>query len=324
MMKRTLSCLMLSLLLITIGANSPAVAWQESEAQADRNRQAGEIQNTNAAANQASPEKAPVLRPRPIERPPSSRIISRLGKLREELFEKLDLTPQQKKAIGDLFDDYIRSINEHEDQRSGRRVEDTDLAELRALRKQMDEARAAGNKERERELRQQLVDKAQSLRRPEGASTSELIQKTAQQLEDKQLGAFREIVKRFQLDEAHRSRGGPLRTILRAVRDPDLGLTDEQRRKVGEIVREQISAVPTSERRGDRMDKIAEAVRTEVFKLLTPEQKAKLEVRIKAAEQPDDTRPESGVTLKRQPSTESGTSGSAKQGDPETSENDKR
>jgi Spy/CpxP family protein refolding chaperone len=321
-MKRTLAYLTLLVFSITIGTSTLGSGLQTDDRPKDPGLRADGPEDQSPEPGDSSVQETPVRGPQPFEAPASRRTVSRLTRLREEIKEKLDLTAEQEKQIGDLVDDHIRSIEEQREQRGRSRIKETDLEELKTLRNQMKEARKTGDTEAARRIRTEMTEKARSLRQPIGPSTSQLIEKIAGQLEEGQLRTFEEIVRRFRLDDAPHYRGGPLRTLLRAVRDPELALTDEQRREVRETVRRTITAVPPDERRGERMDETAKKLQAEISELLTAEQRAKLEAALKAAERPGDVEGKSGVTLKRKPPAEAEGGNPTEESDPKRAEDD--
>ena len=299
-MKRTSAWFILLAVLFAAGSETQGSIWQEDDPP-KKGRVRPEPGDTGSTdPGDSSVRTGPSRVPRPTEGLASRRLVSRLTKLHEAIKEKLDLTSEQEESIRDLFDDHIRKVTEHHDQQHGNRVDEADLEELKALRNRMIEARKSGDTDTARRLRAQMTEKARAMRPPAGPSASQLIEKVAKQLEEGQLETFHAIVRRFRLDEAPTPGGGPLRAILQAVRDPQLGLSDEQRRDIRDLVRRAITGVPPGERRGARLDEVAERVRADISELLTPDQRTKLEAALQVAEQPGRRKGPPAVNSKRE------------------------
>ena len=86
------------------------------------------------------------------------------------------------------------------------------------------------------------------------------------------------------LAERERPRPSRFRALLRALRDPELGLSEEQRRAVHNVTRESLMAQRPKEGSRVDMDEVAETARAKIIELLTPEQRPKLEALLKSAE----------------------------------------
>jgi Spy/CpxP family protein refolding chaperone len=204
--------------------------------------------------------------------------VARLNRLRLEINTSLELSAEQRKTIERLFDEHLRAIREDQHSEAGSQMTEEDLKELQAIQARMVTARQAGDTEAVEKTREELIAKARSLRRPGRPGNAQFYRQISEQLNDKQREAFEALVRRHRTERLPRPQNGPLRELLKALRDPEVGLTAEQRDKLRDLLKDAITAnapgeIPEEERRA----RIAKKLHEDVRKILTPEQAAKLD-----------------------------------------------
>ena len=258
-------------------------AEQGNEAKPERQVDDAHAEKADAADRPAGVR--PFDRSKPVPWASSEDPIKRLRELQQAMKDELGLSNEQLESTDRLFEDHIGRLQEETASGRAEGSESVDIEELKSLRDQMMEARKAGDIETAKKLREQMLERAQKRRiHPPGESTSRFIRTVAEQLEKEQLEAFQRLVKRFGFAERERPRPSRLHALFRVVRDPELGLSSEQQRTIHGIVRDTLMAQrPRGGTRPD-MDKVADAVRMNIAEHLTPEQNARFDSLLGAAE----------------------------------------
>jgi len=282
-MKSTLSCLILSGLLVVLGGTGFTFGQQDDADRGSKHPdnaqqlEERDVDPEDDEAQVADEELSRRKRRAPLSR---SQLIAKLGKLQAAMKERLDLTPGQEEIIDPLFEEQVQSIKEAMDRRKRDQAQEDDLEAIRELQEQLKEARKAGDKERAREIRRQMSDRFRQRRSNMPEPIGRFIEKVAGELEEEQVSTFRTLAKRFGLDETRRPRRRPMGNLMRAVMSPEVGLSREQQQSVRELMRGHMSAAKPREM-DDKQEKEAfDKLRDEVLTELTPEQRAKVEARL--------------------------------------------
>lgn len=212
---------------------------------------------------------------------PSSAMIRRrvtdLNRLHAAIKKQLDLSREQEEAVGALFKNYVRSLKSLQGKRRTQPFEPAVAQKLRELRTQMKNARSAGDDVEVQRLRTEF----QRVRRPRPAATlqtvDQFIGQVIQHVDEKDHAAFQALVRRSRILVYRPSGAGKLRLLLRAAMHPSIGLSDEQKRAVRDIMRESLLSVGRAHEQSGDGPAVIEHARADVFALLTPEQRTKVE-----------------------------------------------
>jgi hypothetical protein len=219
------------------------------------------------------------------------RQFMQLKKLEEAMKEKLRLSREQRNAIEQLFRDHLALLRERQSRRQVPEADSKDVEEIKALRDKLIKAREAGDEQAVSEARKQLKDKLQERLGSEADPTSEFLDKVAAELDENQRAEFRKLVRRLGIDTPRGPRDLELRKLLRVVRQPEVGLSEQQQRTIRTILRDAAAALADPEVDATKADEITAKARADVFKELALEQQSKVDAALKADEERGQKRP---------------------------------
>jgi hypothetical protein len=216
------------------------------------------------------------------------KVSSALIKLQAMTKERLRLKPDQERAIDQLFEKQLQSLKEAMARERRPRSQGNDLEELKEMQRELLEAREAGDKERAREIREKMGEMLRQRGRGMVMPIGRFLGQVEAELDEEQVSAFRELAKRLGFEEPRRWRGRPLMYLMRALRAPEIGLSDEQREKTQELQRKYRSIMRDADE--EQRDEAFAALQQAVMAELTPEQQAKVEAEIKEVKKRDAER----------------------------------
>lgn len=212
----------------------------------------------------------------------SRRYLVQLRKLQEAMKENLGLSRAQTEAVDQLFRNYLHGLKEDRGRRRPSGSNPNDVEKLKDLRARLREARKAGDNETVQELRGEFRRMRQTGGSAAALPASQFIKKIEAELDEDQRPGFQSLLKRLRIGaSADEDRGG-LQRLRRAVMSPGLGLTDEQRRTIQAIFRKGLVSTAQAARASAEGAEITTQVRADVLKVLTPEQRTKMETMLRA------------------------------------------
>ena len=294
-MKSALNCFALASLLMMLGGAGSVFA-QQDEPEGDQERtEQGQAQQTEEQDQDAEPADDEARegdedsrRSRRGAGMPMRKVSSTLIKLQAMTKERLRLKPDQERAIDQLFEKQLQSLKEAMARDRKPRSQGNDLEKLKEMQRELLEAREAGDKERAREIREKMGEMLRQRGRGMVMPIGRFLGQVEAELDEEQVSAFRELAKRLGFEEPRRWRGRPLMYLMRALRAPEIGLSDEQREKTQELQRKYRSVMRDAdeEQRNEAFAALHEAIMAE----LTAEQQAKLEAEIEGMKKRDAER----------------------------------
>jgi hypothetical protein len=285
MNKRFLSSMVLaSCFTWLVGAQIPPV-WAEPS-------QVAEPKDNPRTENdkERPPDKTGPVRDR-LPRPKDTReLFDRLRKLHELMHERIDLTREQAEPIDERFDEHFQEIRSDAQEEAEQSREEA-FERMKEIRAQLKQARDEGDTETFDALRTDLRDLRQTVRPPRFASTDRFIQEVGALLDKEQRRAFKELVNKLGL-RPPRSKGGirTFRELMRVIRHPELGLSEEQQENIQGIIRKQRASVREEEAEPGARRARLERVMAAIVEQLTPEQREKFKELAKQTVERDQER----------------------------------
>lgn len=280
--------LFLTLGLLSFWSTSLGSASQpEAEPQDEPQAEEGDGQQDQPSADAARRRRGPAV----YTQVASRRLLVSLNKLRSQMIDQLDLSEEQEETLGAMFDKFLVDVEKHAARGAGGDGNKDESGDsIRKLRMEMIEAQKAGDDDRAKELRTQ-IQAAMSKQRPmTSEAVSKFLDTVAEELDEEQEPQFRTLVKRLKLDVSSDAQRDSLGRLMRAVMDPELGMTAEQHQAVREIIRDAFASQDRGERSPEKTDQLASKVKSDIMEELTPEQRVKLEAKLKAEESKPDRR----------------------------------
>ncbi|MGB2985979.1 MAG: hypothetical protein WBE26_08855 [Phycisphaerae bacterium] len=220
----------------------------------------------------------------------ATRRIAQLKKLQEAMNKKLDLSKEQEQTIDQLFSEHLRKLEEGQGRRSAFAGSPKDAEELKVLRDKLIEARKAGDQETLHKIRKQFREKLREDFAAKKRTAPDIIEKLAAELDENQRSEFHKLVQRLWTGESHHPRPDGLRKLWRAVMKPDMGLSEEQQRAIRETLRGGFASIAEAGKDKKKVREITNQVRADIFKELTPEQRAKIEATLADDDKDSDRR----------------------------------
>ena len=218
-----------------------------------------------------------IQQPRSRARGSSRKLHRQLTKLQGLMKSRLELSEEQEETIGAFFEQRLESLKKRRGEAEKPRGRAEDREEVREVRDELKEAREAGDKERIRELRQQLGQILRKRRSSRATPIGGFLQLITNELNEDQVLPFRRLVKHVGLNEYGRGRTGSVRELMRAVMSPNVGLSREQRRAIRETFREATGDTRRSTQNPKEQERVYEKLRNDILVQLTPEQRAEVE-----------------------------------------------
>lgn len=241
-----------------------------------------------AATSRAQPGAEPQVQAVGLRRPGgrnggsdawARRRLKQLTKLQSAMSKKLDLTRDQEEAIDGLFKEYVQTLKGVRSRPRPFGTTPEDAAELKELRKELREARKAGDETTVRALRKKFREKMRERQAARGLTVNQFLTQVGEQLTDEQRPEFRKLVKTLKIGyTGNYSSSGDLRILWRATMEPEVGLSVRQKRAINVIIRDGVASVLEAEREGESAAEIAAKVRADVLGELKPFQRAKVEM----------------------------------------------
>ncbi len=263
---RWTGCTVFAMLLVCGPTPRPVAALHE----------AGKPDQANTAAEPAPEELA--LGPR------KWRGLRKVERLRDAIFERINLTPRQKADLAVVF---ARAFQEaHENPRwwapSPRPYPTLGNKERAELERQLATAEKAGDHKAAEKIRFNIAKGTVGATASLPPSTQDvLIADLTKCLNPDQVDAFNATVERWRVLESRLPRDGPLRMLRRALADPDLGLSAEVHQKVDGIMERAYQALPSSGKRTpESKSAAAKGARAEILAIVDSKQKAIVEAHL--------------------------------------------
>ena len=212
--------------------------------------------------------------------------ITKINKLRQMMEEKVELTSEQKKKIGRLFDDFIEDTKNS----SPKRAKDPNTPSnkifpptMRDLEKQLQKAQEAGDEAAVEKIRQEIKILKKEPATPADDHSPILIEKITAELKPEQVAAFENVVERWKAVSPRGPRTGPFQQLRRALQDPEVGLSEAEKTTVEKILTDTLQSVREGgERNPEKMAQAVEKARVVIYEKLTPQQRSKVEANLKA------------------------------------------
>lgn len=202
-----------------------------------------------------------------------SSMVTKLSRLREKMHEDLDLTEEQAKAIDKRIDDHLQSLRKKTEEGDSEVPGGEANAEIKALRDRMKEARDSGDQDAADAIRTQIREKMQDRQKNRVDVTREFVTEIRNELTDEQKPKFQEIVEELRLIGGPRGSSGEMGQLMRVVNNPKVGLSDDQRKKVHELIRSSFSAVEPGEFNAAKVEETSAKIREQVLSELTSSQR---------------------------------------------------
>jgi hypothetical protein len=220
--------------------------------------------------------------------------ITKLTKLQAKMKEELDLSAEQAEKIDGHFKKQLDSLEKRKSGAKSKEVRPYGLEEIQGLRDELAEARKAGDKTRAREIRKQMSEKLRKGREDMPVPTGRFVQVIASELKEGQLATYNKLVKELELETmAPRPRRSPISSLMRAVMNPEVGLSPEQQQGIREVMRKHMSTMGR-DMTETQQEQVFERMRDEILAQLTPEQRTKATERLEALEK-EASQPPRGV-----------------------------
>jgi hypothetical protein len=236
--------------------------------------------------------------------------------------KEFTLSKEQEAAIETLFRDYLREVKESQSPRRPFGVDSERTVELRELRRQIETAQEAGDKETVEKLRNEF---SQKLREPSNravASLPKFVDSVASQLGEADRARFQNLARKLGATTPHPSQlNSDLFLTWRAVVMPEVNATREQRIEIRDIVRDARFELAELYEDQEKAKAVIERVRGEIMQKLTPEQQVKFQEGLANPYQgarpmrvqppadkkaPEDPSGEKGAADKTEPASEKG------------------
>ncbi|MFQ5461925.1 MAG: hypothetical protein ACE5E5_04770 [Phycisphaerae bacterium] len=246
-MKRSCLALIAPLALIMPTMNPAAAQSPDTEDtqppatmdSARRDHNAGEAGRPGRVGRIDRPSR-PGRRPRSQAPDTPLELARKLPKLKVLMWETLELDADQKETISELFDEEIDRLKAVHAEAQGADARQEKLDEARDLQKALMEARKAGDRQRARQLRQELGRVLGASRRgaPQPVRIVGFLRKVNDELNDSQRSEFRGLVRKAGIRIGRGGRGRPLMAFRRALFSPEVNLSEDQRREVMQMMRD--------------------------------------------------------------------------------------
>jgi hypothetical protein len=205
------------------------------------------------------------------------RLMAQLKRLQKEIPERLDLSPDQERAIDRLFDAYFSELRAR---RPGRGNTDGDAKdELAELREELQRAREERDAEGIRQIRERMRELLQEQRNRSATVAREFLDDVASELDEDQVEEFHRLIEEMGLSSA--AGGETIQQLMRALMHPDVALTPAQQEKVRERMREALTSMSEDEQMAADMSAAAARMKGDIMKELTPVQRKKVEAILK-------------------------------------------
>jgi hypothetical protein len=265
-MKTTLGVLGFALGLVLLG--QPTIVF----AQQEEGEGAAKIDRGSAESRERSEAR---------EASDMRRLMSRFSKLRTYMNDKLKLDTEQKREITELFENHMRDLTKVQSGKQGTGSKEDQDRRLAELQKEIDTAREAEDHDFVRELRDEMRAILVERRSQTGRNTQEFLKKLEAVLFEDQIPEFKKILQRlgFALGEQAQVEGSreSLEQLLRAVMDPSVGLTQEKKQAVVEVMREAILSLDPDMDRNAFVAELSARLQTEIVGVLDDDQWKKVE-----------------------------------------------
>lgn len=209
--------------------------------------------------------------------PDTRRLAGQLRKLQTAMKQRLDLNRSQQGATDALFATYWQNLRDYRGQRKASGPRSGGLSELKRLREEMRAASRAGDAEGARRFRDQFRKAMRTRMSVAAPTTSQFLKQLSAELDENQRKIFHALVRQLKIGASPSKRDG-LAPLWRAVRRPDVALTESQRQAVVSIFRKGFASVAAVRRTGDAdaVEQAERRVQEEVFAELTVAQRAKV------------------------------------------------
>ncbi len=202
-----------------------------------------------------------------------------LNRLRQAMDDRLELSAEQVEAIDALFLEFTTQM----DSKSGAKT-DGQADERRARRQELHDQMVAAKESGDSEALAAAKEAMGAFRRERGeqhrATMQGFFDQVSAELNEEQAEKFQTMARRFAAQSHKKGRGGKLRQLVRAVRSPEVGLSDEQ----GQQIRDIVSAMRAPAADGEKPAKDPEAkraaraeARQAILDVLTEEQREQVE-----------------------------------------------
>ncbi len=207
---------------------------------------------------------------------------AQLQKLQAAMKQKLDLDEDQQRAIDSHFSSHLTQIDRRISARRRSGPGNQDSLGMKQLREDMAAARKAGDTATSKRLRDEFRSIMRLRQRDGSQSVSHLIGRLDNELDAKQRRIFDELLKTLNISRSESGKRGNLRALWRAVMNPDMRLSSEQRSTVMRLLKEAMASETDARRSGDEPEakRLVASAREAVFDELSSEQKKKLNMKM--------------------------------------------
>lgn len=269
---------------------------EEPEDEGAEEQEAGEAEE----AEEAQPEESEPEEATPSDRPERRRerdrdrmrdaqrlndpkfVIERMEKLHEAIFERLELNDDQADEIDELFEQQYKTLEELQNAKPEEETEEVSEEEMRELVEKMRAARESGDDAQVDAIRSQIMERSRTRRQGAMETTRAFLRNVSRRLEGEQVTQFQELVKDAGLELPGPPGGNDVRALMRAAMRPDMGLSDDQRQSIREIIRDAMRDFRGGPMPEDEQAKQFEDVKKQIMEELDADQQKKLEERLVA------------------------------------------
>lgn len=209
-----------------------------------------------------------------------NRRLAAMVRLRDQLLDELTLSAEQKKNIDRLFDDYMFGLMKPSGPKALPPPDNFALPrEIPELRARLEEAKKAGDASAAKEITGKItyamMPVMPSVTDPIKFFLDYLISEVPEDQRERTNAIFQRWTN-LRVNEV--APDNPFKQLFRASRDPDLKRTDEQIKKINEILREANKSVSIELRNdADTMTELARKTRPKISEVLDEKQRSQFE-----------------------------------------------
>lgn len=226
-----------------------------------------------------------VAGPDDVEGPRLKFKVAKINSLRKMVEEKVDLNPAQKGIVRKLFNDYISDLKANVPTKQNRTVTKRNKIyppTVEQLEEDLADARKKGDVAKAAEIERQITLAKKTLTTPVDDQTYLLLEAIKKELKPDQLAQFEKVVERWHAISPRGPRTGSFQQLRRALADPEVGMSEEQKKATDAILQDTLKEVRMGGSRSpEKMEESVTKARIAIFEKLTPEQQMKVNANLK-------------------------------------------
>jgi hypothetical protein len=201
--------------------------------------------------------------------------LAKLQKLRLAMHKELELSPEQRDTAEALFEAHFKSAPQRYAEDMEKKQEELQTR-AEEIREQMDEAAGRGDAEGARRLRRAHAELFRNAFRADIDATADLLIELRESLDQTQQKKFDALVRKLGLSFAI-VRSGGMAPIGEQLRNPALGLSDEQRAAIDRLTKDAMDELADPDLDPEDRREILYQLREDILAQLTDEQNRRIE-----------------------------------------------